>query len=536
MLDRQVKNSLRADIFRHLDGIVTAPTAYSLYSNSVLDYILEKGTVEIKSLARRFKANEGYLNVALHTLSSQGWIDYKINNENDTIEYTVNQNSNAAFKSFKLYEDVVGLMKFSARFHRRKFEKEPFLYLKTIINSYKNNYDLESVVEGTIEYQILKHIEGILVGPTIVALGMNGMFHKYFLESSFHPSEFHEDVESFSSLLDFFVFLGWFKKHNENYSFTEKGLFFARRASAYGVTVSYIPTLRRLDQLIFGNSNHIRDIDSSKEEQHVDRQMNVWGSGGAHSSYFKKMDEVLIEIFNRPLHEQPKGILDMGCGNGAFLIHAYNVISLQTLRGAHLEDHPLILVGADFNQSALKVTRRNIIKSEIWAKLVWGDIGDPQSLAQDLKDNFNILLEDLLNVRTFLDHNRIWKDIPKAKRIKTITSQGAFAYKGMRINNNALEENLRQHLELWKPYINKFGLLAIELHTISPSLISENLGKTPATAYNATHGYSDQYILELKIFRTLAESVGLQLNQDASCRFPESDLATVSINYFEGKI
>jgi len=159
-----------------------------------------------------------------------------------------------------------------------------------------------------------------------------------------------------------------------------------------------------------------------------------------------------------------------------------------------------------------------------------------KSLAQDLKDNFNILLEDLLNVRTFLDHNRIWKDIPKAKRIKTITSQGAFAYKGMRINNNALEENLRQHLELWKPYINKFGLLAIELHTISPSLISENLGKTPATAYNATHGYSDQYILELKIFRTLAESVGLQLNQDASCRFPESDLATVSINYFEGKI
>jgi len=159
-----------------------------------------------------------------------------------------------------------------------------------------------------------------------------------------------------------------------------------------------------------------------------------------------------------------------------------------------------------------------------------------KSLAQDLKDNFNILLEDLLNVRTFLDHNRIWKDIPKAKRIKTSTSQGAFAYKGMRINNNALEENLRQHLELWKPYINKFGLLAIELHTISPSFISENLGKTPATAYNATHGYSDQYILELKIFRTLAESVGLQLNQDASCRFPESDLATVSINYFEGKI
>merc|ERR1719450_55091 len=27
---------------------------------------------------------------------------------------------------------------------------------------------------------------------------------------------------------------------------------------------------------------------------HVDREMNVWGSGGAHSAYFKKIDEIVL--------------------------------------------------------------------------------------------------------------------------------------------------------------------------------------------------------------------------------------------------
>ena len=51
--------------------------------------------------------------------------------------------------------------------------------------------------------------------------------------------------------------------------------------------------------------------------------MNVWGSGGAHKLYFKKIDEIIIEIFNYPIEQQPKGIADMGCGDGMFLTHLY---------------------------------------------------------------------------------------------------------------------------------------------------------------------------------------------------------------------
>ena len=110
-------------------------------------------------------------------------------------------------------------------------------------------------------------------------------------------------------------------KRNGAYAFTEIGLFFAKRASAYGVTVSYIPTLRKLDHLIFGDPLILKNLATGSEEIHVDREMNIWGSGGAHSAYFKVVDEIIIELFNKPIEEQPKGILDMGCGNGAFLQH-----------------------------------------------------------------------------------------------------------------------------------------------------------------------------------------------------------------------
>jgi hypothetical protein len=43
-----------------------------------------------------------------------------------------------------------------------------------------------------IQHQVLKHVEGALVGPTLVRLGMSGMFHKYFMEISFHLEEFHK--------------------------------------------------------------------------------------------------------------------------------------------------------------------------------------------------------------------------------------------------------------------------------------------------------------------------------------------------------
>lgn len=200
------------------------------------------------------------------------------------------------------------------------------------------------------------------------------------------------------------------------------------------------------------------------------------------------------------------------------------------MRGKHLDEYPLFLVGADYNQAALKVTRANLIKNDIWAKVIWGDIGDPDRLATDLKNDYSIELSDLLNIRTFLDHNRIWEDVEDVKTNRISASTGAFAFRGKRLSNNDVEQNLLNHLKKWAPYVDKFGLLLIELHTISPDLTAKNLGNTPATAYDATHGFSDQYIVEVDVFHRICQETGLVPDKTLFKKYPNNELATVSIN------
>jgi len=224
----------------------------------------------------------------------------------------------------------------------------------------------------------------------------------------------------------------------------------------------------------------------------------------------------------------------MGCGNGAFLKHIFEVIEQRTLRGTLLEEHPLFLVGADFNETALKVTRANLIQSDIWAKVVWGDIGRPDLLASDLKEHYAIELGDLLNVRTFLDHNRIWEHPKTINAERKSEATGAYAFNGKRINNNLVEDSFVEHLKKWKPYVKKFGLLIIELHTTDPALASLHLGETPVTAYNATHGFSDQYILELAVFHRLVKEAKLFVDPAYFSKYPDKDWATVSINLLKG--
>lgn len=530
--------NLRSQLFKHLDGLVTAPIAYSLKKSGVLDFILKKQKVSLAQIDAEFKVNIGYINVALRVLASQDFIQYQSGKELENISIEILPWSSTAFELFDLYEDVVLLSQFSARFPMRTFHEEPFLKQKLIFEKFKQNYGLtqsDDPKTQSIQERILDHIEGNLVAPTLVRLSMNGMFHKYFMETRFRPEEFHKYPEHFAEILNFFVHLGWFKEYKGFYEFTEDGLFFAKKASSYGVTVSYLPLFREMDALLFGNPHVLRNIPEGADEQHVDRTMNVWGSGGAHSTYFKVIDSIIIELFNRPIEEQPKGILDMGCGNGAFLQHLFEVIDRQTTRGKMLDEYPLFLVGADYNEAALKVTRANLINADIWAKVIWGDISRPDLLAADLAENYQISLSDLLNVRTFLDHNRIWETPNMENSLKLPESTGAFAHRGQWLSNDLVALNLFEHFQKWTPFVSKFGLLVIELHTIAPEITAQNLGKTAATAYDATHGFSDQFILEETAFRATAELAGLFSEEKIRKSYPNEMMPTVSIHLLKGK-
>ena len=50
------------------------------------------------------------------------------------------------------------------------------------------------------------------------------------------------------------------------------------------------------------------------------------------------------------------------------------------------------------------------------------------------------------------------------------------------------------------------------------------------TAYDGTHGYSDQYIVEQEVFLSAAKEAGLTPDNRFQARYPDSDLATVTVN------
>lgn len=531
-MDSKQKSFLRGKLFRHLDGLVIAPTAHGLKLQGVTDYLLQHKQVSLTELCEVFKANSGYLNVALRGLCSQGWLIQEVYNTTNTVLFKINERTEWAFTHFNLYQEVVNLLDQSDRGRYQIFDREFITHLKRVYSAYTSQFGItlsNHPEEREVQEQILTHIEGILIGPILVQLGMKGMFHKYFMQSRFRAEEFHKEHQIFNEVLSMFADLDWFDEKNGTYAFTPKGLFFAKRASAYGVTVSYIPTLKRLNDLLFGNPLIFKTESPEFDETHVNREMNVWGSGGAHSTYFKVVDEIIIELFNKPIQEQPEGILDMGCGNGAFLKHLFTVIETRTYRGTMLDEYPLTLIGADYNKASLKVSRDNLIQADIWAKIIWGDIGNPKQLATDLLDNYDIKLENLLNVRTFLDHNRIWEH-PEQTLSRITESSGAYVHRGQRLNNNLVVASLKEHIEKWTPYVGKFGLLLIELHTVKPEIVAKHIGKTAATAYDLTHGYSDQYILELDEYLKTIEEAGLKPVNNLFKKFPDSDLATVSIS------
>ena len=97
------KSQLRGSIFRHLDGLAVAPVAIALKKNAVLEFILNKKQVQLSQLATVFKANEGYLNVALRILASQGFLNYEVDNNTQKITISINEKTEIAFSLFYLY-------------------------------------------------------------------------------------------------------------------------------------------------------------------------------------------------------------------------------------------------------------------------------------------------------------------------------------------------------------------------------------------------------------------------------------------------
>ena len=508
------KDILIKHLFAHLEGIVMIPTLDVLISRiSSLDSFKDRS---LKKLCTEFGANEGYLHVALHTLCSLSLIK-KNEIKNDILfditdygkEYIHN------FKNFSFYQNLAPQIN---KIVKTNFSNHSIENYQANINSL--SYDIKNIqsslfgLNNELGERMAFHLEGALLSPLFI-------YNDYSASDDNLVSINKGIIKSILSL-------------NPKYNIDFLS-YFNKRSKSYGVTLSYQPIYSSLDTLIFSDLNKslLYQRDNKNNEVHVNRKLNVWGSGGAHKTYFKKIDEMVVDIFNQPIESQPLGIADMGCGDGMFLIHLYNLIKEKTLRGKKIDKYPLVIVGADLNNQALESARDNLKLNAIDCNFLISDISNPGKYEKDLNTNFNINIKDLLHVRSFLDHNRIYEDVAIHSESNKIISSCAYAYKGKHISSEMITSNLINHLSKWKVYIKKHGLILLELHGLPLELAQKNKLSTPTAAYESTHGYSDQYIVEYDVFIKCAKIAGMEMVDKYTKLYPDEILTTVSLNLFK---
>ena len=538
-IDDHEKAGVRSVVFHHLSGMVLAPTVKALHDRNVFELFADRsGWVELDQIVERTHGNRGYLRVALRLLASCGWLKQRTIESGRGAAYMLTPEGVLGVSlAPPLYSEVVSFMPKAIFLEDFLFgtSDEPILpSLRELAAGSRARWGIrshEDVAGAKVGEQIRRHVDGMVVGPAMVALARGGILAQ-LEEGPVNLSAIAANPASLGCIFDLLSTQGWVAFEQNSVRLTARGRYAAQIATSYGVTVSYLPLFKVVSTLLFGNP-HVPRLDESGGELLVNRGMNVWGSGGAHRTYFKTVDEIIVEVFNRPLNVQPRGICDMGCGDGTFLEHLYSVVRKQSVRGQVLDKHPLIVVGADFNKVARRVAKQTLRRAGIQTlHVIGGDINRPAQLASDL-EQLDLDIHDLLHVRSFLDHNRPYiRPANGVKGNRTGRSTGAFAHLGEEIPPDELEENLVRHLRRWAPYIGRFGLLILELHTLPPELTAANLDKTPAVAYDGTHGFSDQYLMELPIFLDCAREAGLQADPRYQAKFPPSDLATVSINFF----
>jgi len=533
------KARVRATLFNHLAGIVVIPTLKSLLDRRVFDLFgVLSEFVQLDQIVNRTHGNRGYLRVALRLLASCGWMMERAGRNGGNVAYALTAKGQIATKAGASHcGEVISFLPkaiFLEDFLFGKSDEAILPSLEALVQKAKVHWGLtaqEDPVEAEVCRQVGQYFDGVLVGPAMVSLARGGISER-LTEAPVQLDALPGNHASLGLVFELLIAQGWMAREEKQVRLTPSGFYAAQIAASYGVTVSYLPQFNVVDTLLFGNPR-IPRVDEAGSELLVNRGMNVWGSGGAHNTYFKKVDEIIMEIFNRPLEQQPEGICDMGCGDGTLLEHLYCVIKTRTARGNVLDKYPLLVVGADFNKVARRITKQRLRKAEIPAHFViHGDINRPALLAGDI-EALGHDVHNLLHVRSFLDHNRPYlRPANYVRGTRTGQSSGAFAYLGEEIPCDELEENLVRHLRRWAPYVGRFGLLILELHTLPPELTAANLAKTPAVAYDGTHGFSDQYLVELPVFLDCAREAGLQTDPRYQCKFPSSDLATVSINFF----
>ena len=159
------KKKFRKDLFIHLDGIaLTAPLSCIFNTDNKILNLLKKSNEFIIDSEKLESVNGDYLNVTLRLFESQGWIKRQLT-QKKIIRIKTTELGVEIFNQANLYSTFFLFFPYLINLNFSKNDS----YQK--LNQLLDKFD--ELEKNTKNKTILKHIEGLIIGPILVALGMN---------------------------------------------------------------------------------------------------------------------------------------------------------------------------------------------------------------------------------------------------------------------------------------------------------------------------------------------------------------------------
>ncbi len=516
--------------------------------------------------------NDQYILGVLRALDSMGWLTRQGRSASEDMSFTLTEKGKQALKLVDKYQLVSQFMPESIRLGDFLMGRPnaPRISnrartLSELAALSQRDWDIPAdVTDKELIEEFEGHMDGYLISNLLMAMNEEKIFRRVDGDLKLDIKSLGGDKDRLRAAFDLMAKAGFVTRFGDEVELTNEGVIAFDRTLANGVPVSYDPSYKLVEQLLFGNVNRIPRERADGSEALVDRLRNVEGSGFAHDTYFKQVDRIVADAVNYKIDTgripSPDQLskdrpfvfawADTGSGDGAFLEHIYHVVLEKTKFGALLKEYPdlyrLEMVGVDYNKVSQDATQRRLANANIPHTILFGDINDPKTIVTNVDAKLVAkygegIKKSVIHTRTFLDHNRPWKAIEDRDMLKkrVSSSTGAFGWRGLALSNEEVEQNLYEHFKAWAEALRASGqsdLLVLELHTIKPEVASKNLRRSLDIAYQLSHLLSDQFIIEEPIYVARVEEAGFRKHPNGSYHntWPPKapELTTVSLHYF----
>ena len=337
-------------------GVTCIPIIMACREAGIVDWLRTSSGCQLRELALLNVASVGHLAVAVRALVSIGMLQY---DNQGNLSYVADSTLAASFDCIPAA--VMELC--SADMHQwLKAEQGP-LQLKKWVDMVVQRWP------GVQCAMVCAFLDGALILPLLMALTQAG----WIQDGAVDVSRASSSVRSLLVVL--FKSKGWLSekqsKLRTSLLLTNQGAWISQRVLSAGVAVSYRPLLSKLRQLLLSNPGEVFTRDVNESEEHVDRTLNVIGSGFQHTRYFSAMAQQVISIIRgSAAGKQPRYIVDTGCGDGTLLCMLYEAVRKAEGGGAEMQ---LTMVGVDYNADSLVATRNTCSRKNVPLIAVQGE-------------------------------------------------------------------------------------------------------------------------------------------------------------------